>query len=148
MSAPYSNLPALRLPIGNSACRRFLLVGLYACLVAVVPLALSRGAMGVALAALAANWLLVGVSYCARSVPWEIAEGRQGQWRAHTAQGEVQMLPRGAPTMLPLVVHLPFRRVPGGENIDVWVFRDAVSPQSWRQLRVRLNVRWHSAGER
>jgi hypothetical protein len=105
-----------------------------------------------ALLALAANCALACRLSCRGrrrgAAPWVIAQGRQGHWCAQTPAGVVQMLPRAEPTVLPLVVHLPFRRVPGGERFDLWVFRDAVSPQSWRQLRVRLNVRWHGAWRR
>lgn len=153
MSAPYSNLPALRLPLGSSLTRRALLAALHACLFAVVLLALSRDAAGVAIVALTAHCLLSGVPRrrwfrTGPGAPTEISEDRQGQWRALTPQGRVLLLPRAQPTVLPLVAYLPFRRLPTGESMDVWVFRDAVGPERWRQLRVRLNVRWRTGGQR
>ena len=95
MSAPYSNLPALRLPLGSSLTRRVLLAGLHACLFTVVLLAWSREATVVAIAALTAQCLLSGVPRRrllrnAPGAPFEISEGQHGQWRALTPRGIAQ----------------------------------------------------------
>lgn len=145
MSARYSNLPALHLPIGNSLSVAVLATAFYACLIATPFLELAPRGLLLASAAAALAVVLL-LERRRRFSPSALFHTGSAQWSVHRGVQVVRVVPRGNPTLLPWLVFLPFRQVGSGAHCDVWVFRDAVTPGQWRQLRVRATTCWCADG--
>lgn len=139
MSSRYSSSPALRLRIARSRLRALLhaalcvlvLFALWEIYVRGYPL-LSLLLVVPALALLMRfrREPLVGIELCFRRGRWTLESNR--------VQCVVTLSRRCIVT--PWVIYLAFTESPSGAMQQLWLYIDAVRPDQWRRLRVRLTL--------
>ena len=137
LSARFSSSPALRLHIGRSRIRGFLLALLALCCSAALYLIYARGYALLAGILLLPTLALLG---CLRRERWRAAQisWQEGVWRLE-AGGRRQIIalsPRSGG--IPGLLYLAWREVDSKRPGGVWLFADSAPAEHLRRLRVRL----------